>query len=70
MDVGGWFIDSTNDESRCSEETSIPEFWRVRAGVGYVILEAEDEGEDSEGEDNKLLLLTTLVSGAPYDRSG
>lgn len=67
---------STYSESRCTEEISIPESWRVRTGVGYVILEADEfkESADEGKDDSRKLLLSTLVppllDRAPYDRSG
>ena len=59
---------SIYDESRCNDETSIPESWRVRAGVGYVTLEDDEDIEAiDEGEDSCRLLPAALV---PYDKSG
>lgn len=65
-------IGSIYDESRCTDEISILESWdswRVRAGVGYVMLEVEEytEAED-DGEDS--CRLSTLVPPPPYDKSG
>jgi len=74
--MGGTLTDSVNVESRSTEETSIPESWRVRTGVGYVILEADDEEKEAvdEGEDSCCRLLTLTFSRAPlrapYDKSG
>jgi hypothetical protein len=76
LDVGNRLSGSIYDESRCTDEISIPESWRVRAGggVGYAILEADDEDKETadEGEDScKLLVVPTpLLDRAPYDKSG
>lgn len=64
LDVGCRLTGSSMyDESRCADEISMFESWRVRAGVGYVILDdAEDKETIDDGEDR------TLVP--PYDKSG
>jgi len=60
---------SIYDESRYADEISIPESWRVRAGDGYVILEAaEDKDAIDDGEDS--WKLSTLFLLALYDKSG
>ena len=73
--VRGLLVGSTYIESRSTEETSIPaESWRVRAGVGNVILEIVEfiEAAEEEKEDSRKLSLLTLVPpplDSAYDRS-
>jgi len=69
--VGGWIVGPAFIESRCTEETSIPESCRERAGVGYVILEVAefkevaDEGKEESRRLSVLTLVPPLLDKAP-----